>query len=461
MNMIVTYAVASAVCLGLVFAEIILIIKNYIKANKCQKHIKIKNVNRAYSWWILALVAFILTAVIDIFWFSEFESFSENVERILSITYRMIFSAAILLSMTFGRTDYITENGITGMTYKLDKGSAQYSVKRIGGETLLKLYTKFENPDFTYVLKKKTEQEALVLVAELYPEYNGEHNMKRNWLVWKYTLFYFVCVLICTGSLTAWYFAEMPVVFVGDKIVKTNSECAIFDYSFLYSSHNSAVIPNDILEKILSEVDSTNKLTSKDITALKKLPNLKYLDVLDNNITDLTIIGELTQLEMLRFGGGIKIETPKDFSPLKNLKNIKYFTGAGCSALNDLTLFEDMDELVYFELTTADIQSGLDIICEKENLLDLNLFKCTSEDFSPIGKCSELKQLTLAYTNVTDLSFLEYLTELEYLDIDNVKAEDYSILLELPSLKKLGVRNCDIPNEIITELTEKGVKIYD
>lgn len=404
---------------------------------------------------------FFFTAVIDIFWFSEFESFSENVERILSITYRMIFSAAILIRMIFGRTGYITENGVTGITYKLDKGSAQYSVKRVGKETLLKLYTKSENPDFTYVLKKKTEQEALALAAKLYPEYNGKHDMKRNLPVWRYTLLYLACGLICTGALAAWYFAEMPVVFVGDKIVKTNSEYAIFNHSFFYSSSNSAVIPNDILEKTIDEIDSTREITSKDTAVLKKLPNLKYLDVVCNDIDDLTEIGGLTQLEMLRFGGGDMYEKPTDFSPLKNLKNIKYFTGAGCYDLNDLTLFENMDDLVYFELTMADIQSGLDVICEKENLLALNLFKCTAEDFSPIEKCVKLKQLTLSSTNVTDLSFIENLNELEYLDIGYTNVEDYSVLLKLPSLKKLGVNNCDIPEEIITELTEKGVKIYD
>lgn len=58
MNRVAFYAVVSTVVLGLVFAEIFLIIKNCIKANKCQKHIKIKNVNRGYSWLILSVVIF-------------------------------------------------------------------------------------------------------------------------------------------------------------------------------------------------------------------------------------------------------------------------------------------------------------------------------------------------------------------------------------------------------------------
>ncbi|MDE5860540.1 MAG: hypothetical protein K2H23_09205, partial [Oscillospiraceae bacterium] len=148
-----------------------------------------------------------------------------------------------------------------------------------------------------------------------------------------------------------------------------------------------------------------------------------------------------------------------DYLPLKNLTELKCFLGAGLENFHDLTVFENADELIYFELTCADIQNGLDTICEKENLLVLDFFRCTAEDFSPIGKCVNLKSLALPSTNVADLSFLKNLTKLEVLYISDIDADDYSVLLDLPKLKHLIAENCDIPTEISSELIANGVKI--
>ena len=195
---------------------------------------------------------------------------------------------------------------------------------------------------------------------------------------------------------------------------------------------------------------------------------------------------------------------PQDYSHIKNLTNLKYFSGLGLYNCNDLTIFENMDNLIYFELTAADIQKGLEVICEKENLACLNLFLCTTEDFSPIEKCVNLKKLVLSDTNVTDISFLKNLTELEYLTIENTNpeeydkigcctklkylhisntditdlsflknlnelerleivgidnAEDYSVLLEMPSLKHIYMSPKDsVPHVIIEALRENGIE---
>lgn len=458
MNRIAFYAVALAVVSGYIIAEIVEILLLFFKSRKCQRHIAVKNSSNKYAWDISIIILLIFMILYrGITFYPSLERYTKTIENNLIITLYLLASLFLFIRFVFGRTAYITEKGIIGTFSSYCKNEAKYSIKRIGGETLLKIYTNSENPDVTYTVKYKNERKALALMKRLYPEYNGEITAKRNRQIWRHYIFYIGYGLLCTGALTAWYFVTMPVIFVGDKIVKTDSEYAIFHSGMFYEN---SVIPNDISEKVYEAIDISEKITSKDTAVLKKMPNLKYLDIMCNNIDDLTEIGDLTQLEMLRFGGGNKYEKPKDYSPLKKLKNIKYFTGAGLYELNDLTLFEDMDDLVYFELTFADIQTGLDVICEKENLLYLDLICCKAENFSPIGKCVKLKTLILDDTNVTDLSFLENLKELEHLGIDNVKAEDYSVLLELPSLKKLRAAKCDIPDEIINELTEKGVKIY-
>lgn len=463
--MIATYSIATAFLFGFVIAEIILIIQNRIKASKYQNHIKIQNVNTGYAWLIFIIAVLFLTAVADIFLFSEFDSYSENIERKISIAYRIIFSIASLIQMIFGRTAYITENGICGIAYKIPKGNASYSIKKIGNETLLKLFTKSPTPDITYALKNKTENEVLELAKNIFPEYSDSLKIKKNWHRLRYTFFNFACCILCTSALIAWYFAEMPVIFVKNAVVPTNSEWALFEnvgyWDLMFT--NSFYYYDDFTsedKEMIFHIDHLHDLTPNDLEILKKMPYLKHINVAANNIDDLTVIGELTQLKGLAFGGGKLYKKPKDYSPLENLTELKYFMGFGLYNFNDLTVFENADDLAYFELTMADIQGGLEVIGEKKNLLVLELYSCTAEDFSHIGNCVSLKELHLSKTNITDLSFLKNLTELEYLNISYTNAEDYSVLLEMPSLKKVSAAECNIPNEIIEKLTEKGVEIY-
>lgn len=460
MNRIIFWTITTAVVAGFFLTCIIEAISKAVKKRKYDNRISIKMYRESDMWWVIAFaILHGLKAIAEIYEL-KYCDFTESVLSKINIVCSLLIMCSFIFAYFWRIRAYLTEGGIITHYSFFPPESVKYSVETVEEEIKIKLYTENPNPYCTYLAKNK---EALPMLEKLYDEFDGNApEVKIKSGTAKYLLTLLCTSLIFVGGIFAWYGIEKPVVFIGDKIVKTDSEYAIIgDTFYTHSSIDSTVYPDNVIDKLCETSDPSRNIKNEDLAALKKLPNLKYLDVLQNNITDLTTIGELTQLEMLRFGGGSKIEKPKDLSPLKNLNKIKYFSGVGLYELNDLTLFENMDDLVYFEITFADIQNGLDVICEKENLLALNLFYCTSENFSEIGKCTKLKKLTLAHANVTDLSFLEYLTELEYLDIDSVNAEDYSILLELPSLKYLGTRSCDIPNEIINKLIEKGVKIYD
>lgn len=513
---IVNFALFTALCLGIFAAEIIWTAITYSKAAHYKNRIRVKNSSTwlASNW--AASFYFAVQFCISIFYIHEFDflDFTEIVFYILKAICSGLITLNIIFRMIFGTRAYITDNGIIAVKAFFPKGKAKYEVKKSEAGTYINLHTKNKGYDFSFKFNPKYEEDIINIMDWLgYEKYDENDNtainlqkqsyFKRNLIILLCTAFVFV------GGLLCWYSVTKPVIFVGDKIVNTDSEYALFSTAgyedLLFSS--SSKYYGELAEKadgMYDYVDHSENITSDDMAALQQMPNLKHLNVAANNIDDLTEIGKLTQLEGLAFGGGNMYVKPQDYSPIKNLTNLKYFSGLGLYNCNDLTIFENMDNLIYFELTAADIQNGFDVICEKENLACLNLFRCTAEDFSSIEKCVNLKKLVLSDTNVTNISFLKNLTELEYLTIENTNpeeydkigcctklkylhisdtditdlsflknlkelerleivginnAEDYSVLLEMPSLKHIYMSPKDsVPHEIIEMLRENGIE---
>lgn len=509
---IISFAVTTAVLTAFFTAEIIWTAVTYAKAVRYKKRIKVKDAHEKYLAEAAALFCFLGLTLITLVPLCKYDfDFTLKVRETLRVIIYGQMSLIFLFDLLFGSKAYITDDGIITTAAFFHKGKAKYEIEKSEVETFILLYTKKVKHDFSFVFKPKYENDMTNIMDYLgyekfdgtAPNFSKQSYTKRNIITLLCTLLIFVCGLL------GWYALAKPVVFVGDKIVKTDSEYVLFStagYENLLFSNNSKYY-GELAEKadgMYDYVDHSENITSDDIAALQQMPNLKHLNVATNNIDDLTEIGKLTQLEGFAFGGGNMFAKPQDYSPIKNLINLKYFSGLGLHNFNDLTLFENTDNLVLFELTGAEIKSGLDKICEKENLLDLNLYLCTAESFSDIGRCTKLKSLVLADTNVKDLSFIENLTELEYLNIQNTNAEnyykigkctklksltinnaniidisfvknlkslerlnmvgidnaeDYSVLLEIPSLKHIDMSPKDsIPHEIIEMLREKGIE---
>lgn len=461
MNGIIFWTVFSAFTAGFLVTCIIEAVSTAIKKSKYGKRITIKPNPNNYGWIIFFGILQGMNAGLAVYSLKNCRFTESILNRIKIVCYLLIICFCILAYFLRTRA-YITEEGIISNTSFFPVKSVKYSVETVENEIKIKLYTKRKNYDYMYYAKDK---EVVSMLEKLYDEFDGNApSVKFKSGAIKYLLTLLCTSLIFFVGIFAWYEIQKPFIFVKDTIVPTNTEWAMFcDAGYFDLMFTDTVDYYDDLNGKSQEMwdnryDLQN-LTPKDIIILKELPNLKHLDVIASDIDDLTTIGELTQLEGLAVGGGKMFAKPTDYSPLKNLTKLKYFMGYGLYNFNDMTVLENADNLAHLELTYADIQTGFDVIREKENLLVLELYSCTAEDFSPIGNCSKLKRLSLNKTNVDDLSFLENLKELEYLNINDVKAEDYSVLLELPKLNTLYAQNTDIPNYIVNKLAAKGVDV--
>ena len=280
----------------------------------------------------------------------------------------------------------------------LPVSGVKYSVKKEYDEYIIDFYTKKKKPSYIYCTKK---EKAVAMLENLYNEFDGNAaNVKFKSGTAKYILTLLCTSLIFIGGIFAWYENQKSFIFVKDVIVPTDTEWAMFSDAGYFDLMFTTTVEyfDDINGKQKEMIDNNyrlHNLTPKDMTVLKELPNLKHLDVIANDIDDLTTICELTQLEGLAIGGGDMFAKPTDYSPLKNLTKLKYFFGFGLYNFNDMTVFENADNLAYLKLTYIDIQGGLNVIGEKKNLIVLEMYSCTAEDFSPIGNCRKLKCLSL------------------------------------------------------------------
>ncbi len=173
----------------------------------------------------------------------------------------------------------------------------------------------------------------------------------------------------------------------------------------------------DVSDKIISsdvqKVKSSElELSGLDIKSIEGLQILEkksmYRIVLsDNDISDLSPIGGLSELKILTLHNNVNIV---DLSPLRNLTSLEYLMFAG----NKLNSLEGLENLT--------------------NLTNLNLN----------GTGSYEDRVWVNYSNVTDLTPLKGLKNLEKLYLNNHSISDITPIANLGNLKDLNLSNAKV-----------------
>ena len=139
---------------------------------------------------------------------------------------------------------------------------------------------------------------------------------------------------------------------------------------------------------------NTTGLTNEDLTVLSKLPNLKYLDISNNNVTSL--------------------------SALSSLKNIKYLS----IATNPVESLAGVEGLTEMKL--------------------LHALDCSLTDISAVKGFSKLESVYLSGNSITDISALSSATEVTYLDASDNKITDMSAVTGMTKLITLALSDNNI-----------------
>jgi internalin A len=186
---------------------------------------------------------------------------------------------------------------------------------------------------------------------------------------------------------------------------------------------------------------SWRNLSNEDIKPLKRLVNLKALDLSGNpRITDISPLAELINLTSLDLNA-TRINDITPLSGLTNLQRLLMLSGrvSDVSALAGLTKLELLD-LGFNQIKEVDALANL------KNLTFLSLFLNQVNDIGSLAGLVKLTDLNLSLNRIRDVSALAGMANLNVLILNDNRVDDISKLNGLTNLTELRLANNRIGN---------------
>ena len=206
---------------------------------------------------------------------------------------------------------------------------------------------------------------------------------------------------------------------------------------FIYENNDDSLEINILEEDIeyITELDLSDKEIN-NITGLENLTSLTTLNLKRNNITDIECLKDLEKLEILN----LSWNNIRDISSLNNLKKLTNLD-LSFNKIIDITPLNGLIELERLDL-------------KYNNLKEI-----------PILDCENLKYLNLQTNNLTDITNLSSLKNLEEVYFDKLiqgsleregnKIDNIEVVKELKNLKKFGAwNNCISDVSVLEEISD-------
>ena len=207
------------------------------------------------------------------------------------------------------------------------------------------------------------------------------------------------------------------------------------------------------LSKLKSlKILNLNEAEVNDISWIKDLVKLTELDLSNNlNIKDFSSLSDLINLKKLTIENiyslsGNKFNVNLEFA--KKLKNLEFLNINGCTSCCNLAL-NQLTKLTILKIRDNDLKDitfleTLSNLCWLDISYNKNIF-----DFFPISKLTKLKKLEIRRNGLDNISFIESLINLNYLDIsENKGIKDFLPLRKLGKLKKINLQKTFFGSDI-------------
>ncbi len=172
-------------------------------------------------------------------------------------------------------------------------------------------------------------------------------------------------------------------------------------------------------------------LGEEDFDVVRSLTQLNELYIAANKLTDISFLGNLTNLRMLGMSSAVahngaiyfpiefhssgEVNVVEDFTPLSKLSQLEILRMSG-SSCTDLSWAAGLTKL-------EEIRSGNNKVT----------------DFTPLNNRHNLKTLYVSYNKIVDVSSMSGLVSLESLSLEHNKVRDLTPLSGLINLKELNL----------------------
>ena len=180
-----------------------------------------------------------------------------------------------------------------------------------------------------------------------------------------------------------------------------------------------------------------NRVT--DLMPLMTLTNLRYLDVDSNSISSISVLERLTNLEELWLNNN----TIRSFTPLKSLTKLTRLglnnTGIDDASLSLLQGMTNLKELVLEENSNLTAAGVADLEAALPNCTITHDDLSFTVSFGGKTFDSEVKEINLSRSGITNLAGLDQLRRLEKLDLSENDISDLTPLYSLSRLRELNL----------------------
>lgn len=220
-----------------------------------------------------------------------------------------------------------------------------------------------------------------------------------------------------------------------------------------FSNNNiTDLAPLSTLAKITTLNLATNRtLTSRGITPISLINNIKELNVSSTMIIDIDFIAQLSNL--VSFSCNNCVELIK-IESLEECSNLIYLDIALCSNISDISAITGLHQLRTLIIASLNVNSSNmeSTVGNLINLVELNIGSNVLSSLTFLSNLISLKNLLVGNCGAFDLSPLASLVNLELLDAPGNNIYDISALTALPQLNDLELSNNYLTNASTDEL---------
>ena len=196
----------------------------------------------------------------------------------------------------------------------------------------------------------------------------------------------------------------------------------------------------------LSNLTSLKKLSIwhadvLDISKLSTLINLEYLTIAHNHkpITDITFLQNLPNLKHLDLRGWNR-PALKEVSPIKDLDNLEYLNLGG-NLITDISPLSNLVNLVHLNLNGNGDLSNISPLENLSKLTKLYLYSNSIVDITPLSKLTNLQDIKLYSNQITDISpLVENAGISGTIKLKNNPLNNTALSTHIPALEARGIK---------------------
>ncbi|WP_437130779.1 cell wall-binding repeat-containing protein [Peptostreptococcus russellii] len=199
--------------------------------------------------------------------------------------------------------------------------------------------------------------------------------------------------------------------------------------------------PDDIVTKeemrsITSlSYNGSNKEKIKDLSGLEYAINLEFVELPDNEISDISAMSNLKNIKRLYMGKN-NIEDISAISNCTKMTDISFDE----NKIEDIGVLSKLDDVKYLVLRKNHVKN-IDSLSNMKNMETLNLEGNKIEDISPLKDLLEIKNLILYGNQIENIEALKDLKKLERLEISKNKIENFEAISWFSDSKNFGYSN--------------------